>query len=454
MNVSAYRSVRRFLTSTLNRLVLTYGIALLFAFVVIGGLSLAAFDQLVERDTRQTVLTDHKGLLAEFQIGGRAGLAKAVDDRVGQDADREAVYLLVDPDGTVRSGHLGDLPAPLLHRHGWVRFPWNEEGDYVLAYIETLPDGGELVTGHSTGEQQHLRDLIARLGLAILSLLAALTLGLAWLLRRAVDRALKAPLDAVDRVTAGHLDERVPEREGHDAFARLGRTLNRMLDRIHALVGGIQSSTDAIAHDLRTPLMRLRVRLEQARQESSDAAAKLKIDAAVAEADQLMATFNSLLRLARIESAQDLPVERVALDQVLGDAVEMWQAVAESRGQAIEMAIEPARVAGDRDLLFQMLSNLLDNAIKYGGEYGRVRVALRTADNEVLLDISDQGPGIPSEQHERVFDRFVRGESHRGTPGTGLGLSVVRAIAIRHGAELRLESASPGLRVLLRFPAA
>ena len=234
----------------------------------------------------------------------------------------------------------------------------------------------------------------------------------------------------------------------------MGRTLNRMLDRIHELVGGIQSSTDAIAHDLRTPLMRLRTRLEQARLESNDEAVKAKIDAAVAEADQLMTTFNSLLRLARIESVQDLPAERVSLDEVLGDAVEMWQAVAEARGQAFETAIEPARVAGDRDLLFQMLSNLLDNAIKYGDPAGRIRVALRTVGDRVLLSISDQGPGIATEMRERVFDRFVRGDSHRGTPGTGLGLSVVRAIAIRHGAELHLESADPGLSVRLQFPLA
>jgi signal transduction histidine kinase len=310
-----------------------------------------------------------------------------------------------------------------------------------------------LLTGHTTGEQRHLRELIQKLGVAILLLLTLLTLLLGWLLRRAVDRAMEAPLDTVDRVAAGHLEERVPAREGDDGFARMGRTLNRMLDRIHELVGGIQSSTDAIAHDLRTPLMRLRTRLEQARLESSDETVKLKIDAAVAEADQLMATFNSLLRLARIESTQDVLAERVALHEVLTDAVEMWQAVAEARGQTVDTRIEPASVSGDRDLLFQMLSNLLDNAIKYGDEGGRIQVWLRMEGNEVLLDISDQGPGIAPELRERVFDRFVRGERHRGTPGTGLGLSLVRAIAIRHRADLRLDSAAPGLRVLLRFPA-
>jgi signal transduction histidine kinase len=445
--------MRIFLSSTLNRLVLAYALGLLLAFVVIGGLSFAAFDQLIERDTRQTVLTDHKGLLEELRASGRSGLAKAIDDRVQEDTHREAVYLLVDPNGRVRSGHLSDLPPSLLHRQGWVRFPWNDEGDYVLAYVETLPGGGQLVTGHSSGEQQHLRELFLRLGLAILCLLAVLTLGLGWLLRRAVDRALKAPLDTVDRVTAGHLDERAPERAGDDAFARLGRTLNRMLDRIRDLVGGIQASTDAIAHDLRTPLMRLKTRLEEARLAAPDERAAREIDGALGEADQLIATFNSLLRLARIEGKSSAPMLETDLADVATDALELWQAVAEASERVIVARIAPARIAGDRDLLFQLISNLLDNAIKYTGLGGRIALDLHEENGTAVLSVSDDGPGIAADQHERVFDRFVRLESHRGTPGSGLGLSVVRAIAIHHGAEVRLSSAAPGLRVEVRFPA-
>ena len=447
--------MRAFFASTLNRLVLTYGLGLLLAFGAVGTVSLLAFDRLVELDSKQTVLAEHEGLMEVYRAEGRDGLRRFINARVRQPVNREAVYLLVEPDGRISAGHRSELPALLPRHAGWLRFPWRAapESDQVLAYVQTLPQGGWLLTGHTTGEQKHLRELIQRLGLVILSLLAALTLLLGWLLRRAVDRALEAPLDAVDRVAAGRLDERVPERSGDDGFARLGRTLNRMLDRIRELVGGIQSSTDAIAHDLRTPLMRLRTRLEQARLETSDEAVKARIDAAVAEADQLMATFNSLLRLARIEATHELPAEPVALDEVLGDALELWQAMAEQTGQTIAASIEPARVAGDRDLLFQMLSNLLDNAIKYGGRGGRIDVCLHRSGGEIVLEIRDRGPGIASELHERVFDRFVRGEAHRGTPGTGLGLSVVRAIAIRHGAQLRLESAQPGLRVVLRFPA-
>ena len=451
--------MRALIASSLNRLVLAYGLGLLLAFALVGGLSLIAYNQLVERDTQQTVLAEHLGLREVFLAEGRRGLARVIDDRVNEDRNREAVYLLVDPDGHVRSGHLSDLPAPLLHRTGWVRFPWNADArtradrDDVLAYVERLPGGGLLVTGHTTGEQQRLRELVKRLGGVILSLLAALTLLLGWLLRRAVDRALKAPLDTVDRVAAGHLRERVPERGGSDAFARLDRTLNRMLDRIHDLVGGIQSSTDAIAHDLRTPLMRLKTRLEQAKlAHGGTAAAASAIDDAIAEADDLIATFNSLLRLARIEGTDAPPTTEIALDEVAADAVELWQAVAEARGQTLVASLQPARIAGDGDLLFQLLSNLLDNAIKYAPRDSRIELSVTSRDGATELVLRDAGPGIAPGDRERVFDRFVRLESHRGTPGNGLGLSVVRAIAIRHGAELRLESAEPGLRVRLRFP--
>jgi signal transduction histidine kinase len=438
---------------TLNRLVLTFGLGLLLAFAVTGAVSLFTFDRLIERDTRRDVKVEHQGLLEIYRTGGSAALSDTIDDRVNDPTNLQAVYLLVDRKGDVLAGHGDELPAPLWRARGWVRFPWHRQtdADEVLAFVQQLPDGELLVTGHTTGEQQHSRDLIVQLGGTSLALLSALTLLLSWLLGRGVDRALEAPLDTVDRVAAGHLHERVPERRSDDGFARLDRTLNRMLDRIHELVGGIQSSTDAIAHDLRTPLMRLKTRLELLRQATGEGENRIEVESAIAEADQLIATFNSLLRLARIESAEGAPTAIVPLDAVLADAVEMWLAVAETRQQTINASIAPATIAGDRDLLFQLLSNLFDNAIKYAPVGSRIDVALQTSAREVLLEIRDHGSGIPPEQHQRVFDRFVRLESHRGTPGSGLGLSVVRAIAVRHGAEIHVEDAAPGMRVRIRF---
>jgi len=441
--------------STLNRLVLTYGLGLLLAFGFVGAVSFAVFERLVTSDAQQTVRAEHEELMDVYRSGGRAQLRAEIDALVQSPTDREALYLLVDRDDHVLAGHRDDLPAFLPAKAQWMRIPWNEgDEDEVLAWVQPLPDGGWLLTGHATGEQRRLRELGLPLGAATMVALAALSVLLGWLLRRAVDRALRASLDTVDRVGAGRLDERVLVEEGaQDAFARLAHTLNRMLDRIHALVGGIQASTDALAHDLRTPLARLRTRLEQARMASTDPAARAALDAANVEAESLLATFNGLLRLARIEGG-NASLQPLCLDALLSDAAELWQAVLESKGQSLDVALETVQVDGDRDLLFQLANNLLDNASKYAGPNARIRVWLRERDGVVEMGVEDNGPGMPAELRERACDRLVRGEAHRGTPGSGLGLSVVRAIALHHGAQWRLEPLAPGLRVRLRFPPA
>jgi signal transduction histidine kinase len=448
--------MRLALHSSMHRLVLVYGLGLLLAFGMVGGVSLWAFDHLLERDIEQAVSLEHQALMEDFRTDGRGGLAQTITERSQSPNNRDAFYLLVSKSGKVLAGHRDQLDFKLPRRDGWIRFPSLDtaQGDEVLAFVHVLPGGGWLVTGRNTGEQFRLRELITRLGAVSLVLLAVLTVLLGWLLRRSIDRSLMTTLDTVDRVAAGHLDERVPERPGDDGFARLGRTLNRMLGRIQDLVGGIQSSTDAIAHDLRTPLMRLKARLEAVDVSHAAPSTQRDMDAAIGEVDQLVATFNSLLRLARIEATNAPPMETVELDQVVEDAVELWQALAESKGQHISTRITPARIAGDRDLLFQMISNLLDNAIKYAGPGSDIAVELGEETDAIELLIRDRGPGIAPDQRERVFDRFVRLKQHRGTAGSGLGLSLVRAIAIRHGADLRLESAHPGLRVRVGFPAA
>jgi len=448
--------MRHLLASTLNRLVFTYGVGLLLAFMCVGAVSFVVFEQMVARDAQQAIRAEHAGLMDVYEAEGRAGLREEISALVRTPEDREALYLLVERDGRVSAGHRDDLPASLPNKPGWLRIPWpeGEAEDDVLAFVQPLPDGGWLLTGHATGEQRRLREVVLPLGAASLAALAALTGLLTWLLRRSVDRALRATLDTVDRVAAGRLEERVPvDPDARDAFARLGHTLNRMLDRMRALVGGIQASSDAIAHDLRTPLTRLRTRLEQARLANDDPRARAALDAANAEAEQLLATFNGLLRLSRIESGGAL-LAPLALDAVLADAAELWQALVESKGQSLDVALAAVQVEGDRDLLFQLATNLLDNASKYGGEGCRIRLSLRADGDAVELCVDDDGPGIAPELIERACDRFVRGEAHRGTPGSGLGLSVVRAIALHHRGECHLEPLAPGLRVRIRLPRA
>jgi signal transduction histidine kinase len=253
------------------------------------------------------------------------------------------------------------------------------------------------------------------------------------------------------RIMRGDLSQRIPTRGTHDEFDQLAANLNGMLDRIQQLMDGVRHVSDNIAHDLKTPLTRLRNRLEQlANDRHADCE---EAELALADADAMLATFNALLRIARIEAgARREAFTTVPLRSVVEDAAELYEALAEERGQSLQVSIEAEpSIQGDRDLLFQALTNLLDNAIKYTPQGGRLDIALRRARSGAEIRVTDSGPGIPGKDHARVLERFVRLEDSRSTPGNGLGLSLVAAVAKLHNAEVRFEEASPGLVVSLVF---
>ena len=440
----------RFPRSTLDRFALVYAAAFFAAFALLFAAAQPALRALVARDMRRTVEAEVEGLREIRANEGAGGLRRALARRIAHPIDPAAVYFLFDPAQRLALGDAQRLPEGLRDTDGWTA--WQSPQGGVVAYVQRFADGSLLVAGHDEREQERLMRALALVGYFALAALAATAALLGLGLRRSIEHALQGPLDTADRVAAGRLDERVTITGSDDAFDRLGTTINRMLDRIEQLVGGIRQSTDAIAHDLRTPLTRLRTRLEALRDAPPGDAAAMHIDAAIADAERLLATFQSLLRLARIEGEAGAQLAPLAFDAVVADAVELWQAVAEGAGLRIDSAIEPAHVRGDRDQLFQLVANLLDNAVKYTSAPGCVRVTLRGDARAVELVVADDGPGIPAGERERVFDRFVRLEAHRGSPGSGLGLSLVRAIAVRHGATVALRDATPGLAVVVAFP--
>jgi signal transduction histidine kinase len=252
----------------------------------------------------------------------------------------------------------------------------------------------------------------------------------------------------------GDLSRRIPLGGSGDDFDQLAASLNHMLARIEALMAGVRQVSDNIAHDLRTPLTRLRTKLEMLRSElGEDHPVGAAAEETIADAEEMLTTFNALLRIARIESGgRRAAFARVDLAPLMADVAELYEPVAAERGLRLHLdSAEAAWVIGDRDLLFQALGNLVDNAVKYTPEGGRVELSLRATDQALIIEVADNGPGIPQALRGEVFRRFYRADHSRSTPGSGLGLSLVQAVVQLHGATIDLLDNAPGLRVRLRL---
>lgn len=429
----------------------------LVAFVLLGAGVYLAVSALLLQDARELARTDASGLAEIHRDSGRAALIAELRNRLESPEDPDAVYELVDRGGLPVVATSG-LQAHAASHARWITFDTPYAGDSdgprrVIAYLQPLDDGSTLLVGLRLHSQDRFLELMLRAALA--ALLVAATLGalVGWLTSRWVSGRLRSLDATAERVGGGELALRVPLDGSDDAFDRLARRFNGMLDRIEDLLGGVRHATDHIAHDLRTPLTRLRNGLEELRRQPGDPGRDAALDAAVAETDQLLRTFASLLWLARIEAqapAQDEP--QLELAALVADAVELYTPSAGERDIRLQAHLRPVQVRGDRDQLFQLLVNLLDNALKYAPGDSAVDVRLQATPQGALLQIDDQGPGIPAAERERVFDRFQRLESHRGSPGSGLGLSLVRAIVHRHGGRILLLDQAPGLRVQVLLP--
>ncbi|MBS0461826.1 MAG: HAMP domain-containing histidine kinase [Proteobacteria bacterium] len=442
--------------STSTRLALAVGGLFLLSYLLIGAGLFFAVSAIFAQDLHEVIRLDSADLVELYRESGYAGLRTEVAERTAAPDDDNAVYELIDASGALVAGQFANLPDFARKGNGWVEFDErNASGRIrVVAKLQTLKDGSVLLTGRRSHNQARFEALVRRTSL--LALLAATVLGgvIGWITARMVTRRLGATYDIAHRVGAGELALRIPEDGSGDAFDRLAKRINAMLDRIQELLDGVRHATDHIAHDLRTPLTRLRNRLEdmRARHASGDRFAD-DLDAATAETDQLLATFGALLRLTRIEaqSAQaDDPL--LAVEPVVQDAAEFYAPVAADRRIALDVHTAACSLRGDADQLFQLVANLLDNALKYAPKGSRVSLDLSSDAHAVQVVVADHGAGIPPTDRERVFDRFVRLEEHRGSAGSGLGLSLVRAIAHRHGGTVVLQDNGPGLRVVVRLP--
>nr|WP_249209835.1 HAMP domain-containing sensor histidine kinase [Bradyrhizobium manausense] len=319
----------------------------------------------------------------------------------------------------------------------------------TLAYVRSrVGDAGD----HS--------GFVAMLELAMIAvaLLLVVLAGLAAVLvtRRTVGRIEE--INATSRaIMLSGLDRRIPLRGSHDEWDRVAENLNQMLDRIETLMGEVKQVSDNVAHDLRTPLTRMRGRLEKAyhHERNSEADAAL-IGDTIADLDAVLGMFASITRISEIETrARRSAFRGLNLAEIAGEVVELYDAAAEQVATRLSLGGDrDVAVTGDRDLLFDAIANLVDNAIKHGRPGGKVIVTCRNTGNGALIAVADDGPGIAADQHDHVFKRFYRLEQSRYTPGNGLGLSLVAAVSRLHGAEIALHDNAPGLTVELSFPSA
>lgn len=410
----------------------------------------------------------------EANQGVRA-LAFAVDRLSTQPGP--GIYFLGDASGLYLLGNVADVPPDVLIEPGIYSFdyerpnPWGEEagpgaesprrkGVAVVRSVE-LSNGMRLVVGRDVVERRGYSAIILQsflvgvIGIILFSIIAG------GITARRVLRRIDTIRDTSTQIMSGNLSERVPITRRNDEFDGLATNLNAMLDRIEQLLQGLKEVTDNVAHDLKTPLTRLRNQAEAALRDNASPETREKaLEAVIAESDRLIQTFNALLMIARVEAgAPSGALSEIDVSAIVADVAELYGPVAEDAGIAIETAIAGGvTLKANRELVGQAMVNLLENAVKYArpedGSPGRIMVSLRRTGDVVRIAVADNGPGIPESERKRVLERFVRLEKSRSEPGSGLGLALVNAVASLHGGAFRIEDNAPGVRAVLDLPAA
>jgi signal transduction histidine kinase len=458
----------KLLRTTAFQLTLVYLlIFIVFAFSLLGYFALNTRRLITEQITT-TVDTEITGLREQYTQGGIRRLVIVVDLRSRRPGS--SLYLVTTATGEGLAGNVGSLEPGVLDHPGWLetnyrRLEAPEGTDHrALVQVVQLPGGFRLLVGRDLEERERLFGIIANAGQWSLALVIVLGLAGGFFVSRRVLNRVEAMTDKAQTIMAGDLAGRLPVAGTGDELDRLAEHLNAMLERIEALMRGLKEVSDNIAHDLKTPLTRLRNRCEQALRGAAGVADyRAALESTIAESDDLIRTFDALLMIARAESghARDNMTEFDAAE-IARDVGELYEPLADEKGIALTVeAPAAAPVRGNRELVSQALANLIDNAIKYAGPNGEVNGApaeiVVKAGNDgerIALSVADRGPGIAEADRGRVVERFVRLEQSRSAPGSGLGLSLAAAVARLHGGELKLEDNHPGLRSTIALPRA
>ena len=423
---------------------------------------------LVDDQILETIDADIKGLAEQYADGGIRELVEVVERRTRQPGS--SLYLVANFSGDVIVGNVKALPDGVLARAAALETSYQRLDDptkrRALAKVFILPGKYRLLVGHDIEEREQLRGILARaLATSLLWLVAIGAVGGLFVARRVL-RRVDAMNATARTIMAGDLGGRLAVNGSGDELDRLAQNLNAMLDRIGELMSGMKEVTDNIAHDLKTPLTRLRNEAEQALRGNPDpASGRAALEKVIEESDGLIRIFNALLMIARAEAGNIEGVVDMDVAAAVRDMAEMYEPVAEDAGMMLIVEADAALpIRGNRELIGQAVANLVDNAIKYGAPVDAAqtddarRTVMLTAHRvgEVVeITVADRGPGIGVADRARVLDRFVRLENSRSRPGSGLGLSLAAAVARLHGGALRIEDNQPGLRVVIALsPAA
>jgi hypothetical protein len=424
--------------------------------------------RLINEQIIETVDTEVQGLSDQYRQGGIRRLVFAIEARSRRPGS--SLYLLTTAAGEGVAGNVGSLQTGILDNPGWAETVYRrvDEQDpsehHALVRVEQLPGGFRLLVGRDLEERERLYDVVLAAGRWSVAIVVVLGLAGGFFVSRRVLKRIDAMTETTTTIMQGDLHERLPVAGTGDELDRLAVNLNAMLERIEALMHGLKEVSDNIAHDLKTPLTRLRNRCEEAlRAAGSETEYREALGSTIEESEALIRTFNALLMIARAESGQardDMTVFDAA--EIVRGIGDLYEPLADDKGLILKVEATAAWMRGNRELISQALANLVDNAIKYGAigdaepSHHPAEIVLKATNqgDRILLSVGDGGPGIAQSDRSRVLERFVRLEQSRSEPGSGLGLSLASAIARLHGGELILEDNHPGLVSTISLPRA